>query len=509
MPARRAPAVVAVRRGRFVLPLLALLLAACRQPPPTVPPQATPVGVTVLPQRSAVPPAPFPAAIATWTPAAGPPGATAPAPAFVPPLGDIPVPTPRPRLTVPAAGPPLTDPEIVRLMGRVSGARLSADVRRLAGFGTRHALSAADDPRRGIGAARLWLATELDRLNGRSGRQVLVEHEDFPLELAGRSTTQRNVIATLPGIGLNKRLIYVTAHYDSRGDDPADGQADAPGADDNASGTAALLELARVLSSRSWDGTIRLLGLASHETGAQGSAHHASRARQVGMPIIAVLNADTIGAGAAPGGGAGAAGVRLLSAEPPDSASRQLARTVQVIAERYAGPAVQVMPQADAGAEVGDHRPFSDAGFPSVELTAAGAAGGRRHRAHDTPDGLDAAAHAAAVRLLVAVVANLALAPPAPAAAPRWEPAADRPGAVQITWEPVATDDHLAGYWIGVRAAGEAAYRPLVWAGKDPTFVLGNLPAGEELAIAVAAADDLGHLSLFSPELAIDRGAPE
>lgn len=502
----RTARVAGWRLAAGLVGLLALLVAACNRGAPAIPPEAeVPAAVTPL----HVDPGPRPPGgpVPTWTmPAAlgsPAPGGTSVAPAIpgaqVTAEG-IPFPTAQPPQAVPPAGPPATDPEIEALMGAVQPARLSADLKRLVGFGTRHANAPADDKRRGVGAARSWLFETLYHLGGASPtRQVQVEYEDFPLELAGRRSTQRNVIATLPGIGRQKQLVYAIAHYDSRVEDIDDGASDAPGADDNASGVATLLELARVLGGRQWESTIRFIAFAAEEPGLKGSRHHAPAAARLGLPIAAVFNNDTIGAVTGADGQVDRDHVRVFSSDPDDGPSRRLARYAQIIAERYGGPAVIIEPRADRTNRGSDHMPFSEAGFAAVRLLEAAEDTGRQHNPGDTIDRIDPEYHAAVTRLNLALIANLALAPPAPTAAPRLATAAGQPGMLRVTWDPV-DDPRVVGYWIAIRGAGEQAYRPLVWAGGAATTAheLADLAPGDH--VAVATADDRGHLSLFGPE---------
>ena len=477
--------------------------------------------------------APAPAGLPTWTPLAGgaapavappsdaasdvatsPPGApvatAGPSPAvavppeapanFTPPA-DIPQPTQRPSRPVSAEGPPATDPEIEALMRQVSGSRLRSDVRRLARFGTRHAFSASDDPQRGVGAAREWLAEAFVPASVGSGSQIVVQREAFTLAEGGRVTGQENVVATLTGIGRRKRLVYVGAHYDSRTADLADAVSDAPGADDNASGVAGLLELSRVLGARQWDASIRLIAFAAEEQGMRGSRHHAPRAREMGLPIEAMLNLDVIGGGPDGTGAAIRDRLRVFSAEPDDGPSRQLARTVAMIAQRYGPLSADVLSRPDRDGRQSDHVSFSEAGFAAARLISASEDTGRQHSPEDTMERMDAGYHADVLRLTVALVANLALAPETPANAPQVAVAADRAGTVQVT-PPAPSVGGGVGHWVAWRMAGEPTYRGWTWSAGAPVLIEG-LPTGATVSVSTAAADDAGHTSRFGPEASV------
>ncbi len=418
----------------------------------------------------------------------------------------LPAPTPRPTAAVAAAGPPATDPAIVSLMGAVSADRLRADVATLVGFGTRHVLSSPEGGRRGIGAARSWLGAAFTQASRGAASQLVVGDEPFPLTFGGRSTEQRNVVATLTGIGDAKRFVYVVAHYDARAAAAEDGAGDAPGASDNASGTAALLELARVLGRRQWDATIRLVATTAGEAGQLGARYHAAHARALGAPIVAVFDNDGIGGAAGPGGSPQPAAVRAVAAGGDDGASLRLARHAAVIAARYAehlrapaGPlAVEPVGEAAGPDREGDDAAFTEASFAALRLADAVEDGAARHGPADTADRLDPAYHAAVVRLNVALAANLALAPAAVPGPPRLVADASPPGRYQVLWDAVP-DAAVAGYVVAWRRAGEARYAGTVWSATTAA-VLDGLPTDGDLRVAVAASDDLGHLGPFGAE---------
>ncbi|MBK6769287.1 MAG: M28 family peptidase [Ardenticatenales bacterium] len=435
-----------------------------------------------------------------------------------PPAEGLPAPTPRPSEAVAAAGPPPTDPAIVDLMGAVSADRLRADVVKLASLGTRHALSSPEGGARGVGPARQWLRERFEQIGRSSVSQIVAQAEPFPLTFAGRSTEQQNVVATLTGIGRDKRFVYVIAHYDSRTSALDDGASDAPGASDNASGTAALLELARVMGRRQWDATVRLLATAAKEEGQFGAKHHAAHARELGLGIVAVLNNDVVGGAAGAGGARQPASVRAFSAGADGGPSRRLARYAAVVAARYAGAlgapagplAVEAVPTADVDAEGGDHMAFTEAGYPAIRLMDAIEDAGRRHAVSDTAERLDPAYQAAVVRLNVAVAANLALAPVGEVAAPRLvveavaagtaAGATESPGGdrLRVTWDALPNPD-VKGYYVAWRLAGEPAYRAVQWSRGTET-VINGVPVGAEVRVAVAGSDDLGHMGVFGGE---------
>jgi hypothetical protein len=461
---------------------------------PTWTPLAGGRGSVAAPAAVAVAPTGVSTAVAPPVDVAVPPDAP---PGFTPPA-DIPQPTVRPALSVSADGPPATDPEIVALMRQVSASRLRSDVKRLVGFGTRHSLSATDDRRRGVGATRNWLAEAFAPASVGSGSQVVVQRESFALDFGGRVSGQENIMATLTGIGRRKRLVYVGAHYDSRVVDLADGEADAPGADDNASGVAGLLELARVLGARQWDASIRLVAFAAEEQGMHGSRHHAPGARDMGLPIEAMLNLDIIGGGSDAQGNTVSDRLRVFSADPDGGPSRQLARHVAMMAQRYGPIGAEIVPRSDREGRESDHQPFAEAGFAAARLISATEDLTRQHDPSDTLERLDARYHADVVRLAVALTANLALAPTAPTEAPELALAANQTSSLRMI-PPAVADARVAGHWMAWRLVEEAAYREWRWSAGEPLLIEG-LPSGSVVAVAAAASDDAGHTSRFGPE---------
>src|SRR5687767_12787794 len=199
-----------------------------------------------------------------------------------------------------AAAPPARDAGIGTLVEAVSAQRIERDIRALAGFGTRHTLSATLSETRGIGAARRWIHAELERAAAACDGCLRVTYQRTLVDSGPRipsPTWVVNVVATLPGASDSGRVLIMSAHYDSRASDALDFESDAPGANDDASGTAAVLEAARVLagSGRRFPATIVLAALAGEEQGLYGGQHLAETARERGWRIEGVLNNDIVG----------------------------------------------------------------------------------------------------------------------------------------------------------------------------------------------------------------------
>ena len=196
--------------------------------------------------------------------------------------------------------PPAFDPRLYDIVGAVSADRIEADIRTLVGFGTRHTLSETESDTRGIGAARRWIKAELDRISDRCGgcpevsfQRALVKGD--PGSRIPVDTWVVNVLAVLPGTADLNRRVIMTGDIDSRVSDALDATSDSPGANDNASGMAGVIEAARVLSQYRFPGTIILAGLSGEEQGLFGGQHMAQVAKDEGWNIEALLNNDMIG----------------------------------------------------------------------------------------------------------------------------------------------------------------------------------------------------------------------
>lgn len=430
-----------------------------------------------------------------------------------------------------------TPAAVAKVLATVSPDRLRSDIDHLAGFGTRHTLSDTVSETRGIGAARRWIAAQFElaaKTSGRSGAEAMtVRFDGYTQKADGKrvpsDTEIVDVVAELPGSmpAARARRVYVVGHYDSRASDPNDATSDAPGANDDGSGTATLLELARVLAPVRTDATIVLLATAGEEQGLFGAKHHAEAAREQGLDIEAVLNNDIVGDPSPRGGrhdreirvfseglpvgstAEQAAAIRGLAAES-DSPSRELARYVAEVAR---GERLEIAPQLifrpDRFLRGGDHLAFNQAGYAAVRFTTVEENYDRQHQNvrrengidyGDVPARVDPQYLARVVRLNAAAALHLANAPAPPAnvrvvtaelgydtvlrwsappepdlagceavwrstTSPTWERAQDAGRATEITL-PLNKDDVL----LGVRCYDRDGYRsPVAFAriGKD------------------------------------------
>ncbi len=343
--------------------------------------------------------------------------------------------TPVAAQTVPQSGAPES---------RVSEARLRADIATLVGFGTRHTLSVQDDPRRGIGAARRWAEAEFRRIGRACGGCLTIElpEEMVEGERVPVPTRLVNVLAVQRGSERPGEVVIIAAHIDSRVTDVMNAAADAPGANDDGSGTAAVIEAARVLSRQRYPGTIVYAVLSGEEQGLLGGRLLARHAAARGWTVKALLNNDIIGGTRGSDGMIDDASVRVFSegaradssdalrasarreGGENDSPSRNLSRWIDALAVRQQpGIDVRQIWRSDRFKRGGDHLPALEAGYPAVRLSAGIEDYDHQHqdvrtengRAYgDTADVVDFAYLARVTRLNVAAIAALAHAPMPP-----------------------------------------------------------------------------------------------
>lgn len=337
-------------------------------------------------------------------------------------------------------------PQIKKILADISPKRIEGYVAKLVSFGTRHTMSETESDTRGIGAARRWIKAELERCGAGSNLQVAFDSHVAPVSARiSRPTEIVNVVATLPGSQeASKDRIYVTSgHYDSRVSDVMNYTADAPGANDDASGTAAIMELACVMSKYKFDATLVFMAVAAEEQGLLGARHWATQARQKNLNIAGMFTNDIIGSSRADNGKVDNKQVRLFSQSIPatkemseavrqlvatggdsDSLSRQLARHTKEQGERYVKDfKVSVIHRADRYLRGGDHMPFLEQGYAALRFTEPAEDFSHQHQDLRTENGKvygdliefnDYDYIAKVTRVNAAALASLALAPAAP-----------------------------------------------------------------------------------------------
>ena len=428
------------------------------------------------------------------------------------------------REQLPSASP---DPQIVAALKEVSAQRIQADIEKLVSFGTRLTLAAQDPASiasgKGIGAAKEWIKSEFESYSRDCGGCLEVKTDSFveqPADRIPQPTEITNVYAVLKGTDPEsaKRIVLVTGHYDSRNSDTLDTKGDAPGANDDASGTAVSLECARVLSKHKFPATIIFLAVAGEEQGLNGSKHFAGMAKEQGWNIEAVLNNDIVG-GDKPFPGIHQNVVRLFSEGIPaaateadlklirnlggesDSPSRELARYVAEVYRTYhtALPPMLVF-RLDRYLRGGDHYSFNQQGFAAVRFTEHREDFNHQHQNvrnengvqyGDLPKFVDFDYVAEVARLNAATLASLASAPAPPTnvrlltknlendSTLTWEaPSTGRVTAYEVLWRDTASPD-----WEHAQRVGNVTRTTMKFSKDNVIF-------------AVRSVDARGHRSL-------------
>jgi hypothetical protein len=287
---------------------------------------------------------------------------------------------------------PRPSPDLVTVLRAIDPKRIQATIQTLAGFGTRHTLSSQTDPNRGIGAATNWVVQQMQAIAGTSSGRMTVQQQSFTQPAATNipvPTQITNVIATLQGTASPERFYVITGHLDSRCTDILDFTSDAPGADDDASGVAVVLELARLFATRQFPGTLVFAAVSGEEEGLYGSTFMASQMAAAGNDVQGMFSNDIVGASQAfDGTRPDPFTVRLFLEGIPtnvtsseislmqsvggenDGLSRQLGRYVQEVAPfALTGMNVRIIWRRDRYLRGSDHVSFQGQGYPAARFT--------------------------------------------------------------------------------------------------------------------------------------------
>lgn len=426
-------------------------------------------------------------------------------------------------MTVHASAPPATDNRLYDVVEAVSASRIEADIRTLAGFGTRNTLSDTESDVRGIGAARRWIKAEFEAISEACGNCLEVRAQGGVVK-AGESsripvdTEIVNVIAVKRGNLFPDRYLIMSGDIDSRASDVNNAEIDAPGANDNATGMAGAMEAARVLSQYDFPVSIAFVGLSGEEQGLFGGKFMAEQAKAEGWDIVGVLNNDMIGNIEGIDGAIDNRTFRIFSEPTPvtetekqrkarrytggevDGVSRQLARVVHRLTRQYMPEMNPMMIyRLDRFGRGGHHRPFNDAGYAAIRIMEAHENYNRQHQdirlengVHygDVIEGVDFDYVAKLTAVNAIALASLAWAPPAPSEVKIG-------GAVMpsttLEWTSV-DDSNLAGYKVYWRDTTAPQWQNSRFVGQVNSFTLKNIII-DNYFFGVAAVSRDGHES--------------
>lgn len=421
-----------------------------------------------------------------------------------PTLAPLPTYTPQPTLGYAAVRPvviteidvtaaPPSEDLLPILLDKVESDRLMAHIRSLQDFRTRHIASTQTSAREGIGAARKYIKDQLDIFSSASGGNLYTFEQSFDAFVnSDVQTKQYNIVGAISGNEVNAGTIIIGAHYDSIGTPRDDGTVYAPGANDNGSGVAALLELARILSAEQYKATVMFVFFSAEEFNRQGSIPFAVWVRNRAIDVIGMINVDTVGNVHDFNGNRNDRQLRVFSAGPNDtSSSRKMAREANFLGYNYnLDLDLRVQDEIDRENRYGDHFSFSELGYPAIRLINAYEEK-RNADPTDTIEFIEPDYLSRATQAILSIVMSLADGPRPPANIVL----RDRDdGKRELVWEPVAD---AKSYIVALRPRDSLIYQQfafdetkLSWDGFD-----------DYAAIAIAAKDSRGLLGPLSKEI--------
>ncbi len=411
---------------------------------------------------------------------------------------------------------------IQKLVKKVSAKKIEKYNRKLVSFGTRNTNSAQDNPTRGIGAARDWIYNEFKRISANCNGCLEVKKQTY-LQKKGRRVPKdiniTNVIATLKGTKNPDRIYVVSGHYDSMCGDPSDGNCDAPGANDDGSGTAAVIEMARVMSKQKYDATIMFMTVAGEEQGLLGARHFVKEAVKNKLDIEAMFTNDIIGGVKTFKNAPDRQSVRLFAEGVPsnetpqqarlrrsvggenDSPARQLGRYIYQTARIYSPKfRVQLIYRRDRYLRGGDQIPFLENGFAAVRFTEPHEDYDHQHQNvrtengkfyGDTPEYIDFKYIAKVTKINIASLASLALAPAKPKKV--GVDTTRLTNDTDLKWATNSEDD-LAGYEIVWRSTTSPLWTNFRFVGNVTKFTMAKM-SKDNYFFGVRAVDKDGHKS--------------
>jgi hypothetical protein len=404
-----------------------------------------------------------------------------------------------PQGTQVAFAPSQPDLALISLINGIVPDRLFSHVDTLVRMRTRHIMSSNTSPNEGIGAAARYVRAQFDGIRATSYQNAFsVFTQDFVVEFAGRRTTGQNIIGVLQGYETGAGVVVIGAHYDSITIDFENATVDAPGANDNASGVGALIEIARALSQKRHRATIMFVAFSAEEIQRRGSiAFVNDYLLRQGIGVSAMLNMDIIGSSSSPDGVVNQRQLRVFSAAPNESPSRQLARSLALLAERSATPLeLTVEDSADRGGRYSDHFSFTEAGFPAVRFIEASEDPTRQHTTRDTIEVINPSYYTRATQTIATLLNALADGPRAPRSISLRDAGN---GQRTLVWE---RSPDAVGYVVALRAPGSLRYTA-TFDTVENSVTWDGFVASRFVGVAIAARDSRGVTGPLSVEYGI------
>ncbi len=408
-----------------------------------------------------------------------------------------------------------------QILQELDGQRMKQTVEKLVSFGTRHSLSDTESPTRGVGAARKWILEEMSRYAAESQGHMTAAFQTSKQRAARTSNAEVdmvNVVATVAGA--NPQRVYVaTGHYDSRNSKSDDAAGDAPGANDDASGVAVIMELARVLSRYPLNSSLVFAALQGEEQGLLGARGLAQHAVAQKWDVEGMIDNDMVGNIEGQTGAIDNRTIRVFSANNStsgDSSSRQFARYIREAVRRY-------LPQADAKlvyrldrfGRGGDHRPFFESGFPAVRFTELNESYIHQHQNvrlengiqyGDLPQFVSPELMKLAAQMNAAALVNAACAPATPREV-RFV-GGNMTGNTSVTWA-ADSDPNIAGYEIVIRDTRAEDWEKIIPVGTTRPYTLKSFSPDDVFVGMRAVGKDGTRSPVSSPQEGARLGASE
>lgn len=400
------------------------------------------------------------------------------------------------------------DVELYNLLQQVDISRLQSHVEALQGFTTRHVNSRQDSPTTGIGAARDYIYNQFEGIAQSSNGRFTVSTQEFDLTYDSIPTRQTNVFGVLQGTAPGGGFIIIGSHYDSINTDFKDATGFAPGANDNGTGVAGLIEMARVLSQRQYRSSIIFVAFSAEEIGRQGSKAFANYVRSRGLDVAGMINVDSIG-NSNDRSGLVDESLRIFSCEAEvycqeNGLSRHMARSLEFLGFAHkvalentpiAGAVLEmkVESQGDRDGRYGDHFSFAEAGYPAIRFISTLEEWGNGSTS-DIIEYVEWPYLRKSVQSIMLVTVALADGPPPPRSIALRNNADGRP---TLVWEEVPD---AAGYVIALRAPGSTRYDFQVDRDATTSVTWEGFTSGQYEALAIGTRGPNGLIGRLSQE---------
>ena len=382
---------------------------------------------------------------------------------------------------------------LLPLLDQIESDRLMSHIRSLQDFRTRHISSTQTSPSQGVGAARKYIKDQLEIFSAASSGNLYTFEQGFEAYVTpDDKSTQYNIVGAISGTEVNAGTIIIGAHYDSVGSPLQDGGAYAPGANDNGSGVAALLELARIMSTTQYKATVMFVFFSAEEFNRQGSISFAVWVRDKNIDVLGMINVDTVGNVHDQNGNRNDRQLRVFSAGPNDtSVSRKMAREANFLAYNYnLNLDMRVQDEIDRENRYGDHFSFSELGYPAIRLINAYEEK-RNADPTDTIEFIEPEYLRQATQSILAIVRSLADGPRPPANIVLRN---RDDGKHELVWEPVAD---AASYIIALRPRNSLIYQQFAF--EETKLAWDGFT--DYAGIAIAAKDERGLIGPLSREI--------